>query len=237
MSKLMKAGAFVGAVMCAATAPVYAGVSANIGVASEYIFRGDNFGDPQVSGGLDWSGKSGLYAGTWISSAGGQEEADFYAGWANDTLDFGVLHYAFPSASAQSFNVNEIYGGVNFGNFSGYLYVAPGGFNGVADDEYAYLDLSYTVETSKISSLVFHFGQFFDSGDFYDTLADPEDAVVAADGSNNGNFGDDWDVSVTFNYTDFFFMVSFSEDNVEADNVESENPQFTVGYSWTFEGK
>lgn len=224
MKSVLKAGALVSAVFCGATAPAYAEVSANIGVASEYIFRGDNFGDPQVSGGLDWSGKSGLYAGTWISSAGGQEEADFYAGWASDVLDFGLIHYAFPSISGQSFNVNEVYGGLNLGGFSGYLYIAPAGFNGPDDDEYAYADLSYSFEMSKKCSIDVHYGQFFDIGDSYDAIP-----------SNGVNAADDWDVSVTLNYTDFFFMISASEDDNKADTAESENPQFTVGYSWTIE--
>ena len=55
-----------------AALPAAAEVTGNIGVASQYIFRGISFGDPQVSGGIDYAGDSGIYAGTWISSAGGE---------------------------------------------------------------------------------------------------------------------------------------------------------------------
>ena len=42
-------------------------VTANVGIFSEYIFRGisQTAGKPAVQGGFDWSHASGFYAGTW----------------------------------------------------------------------------------------------------------------------------------------------------------------------------
>ncbi|MCA1326905.1 TorF family putative porin [Herbaspirillum sp. alder98] len=89
--------------------------SANIGVASQYVFRGltQTNGRPALQGGFDLSHDSGLYGGTWMSNvswisdtnpaASASLEADFYAGWKpalNDWLnaDMGVLRYAYPGS-------------------------------------------------------------------------------------------------------------------------------------------
>lgn len=89
--------------------------SANIGVASQYVFRGltQTNGKPALQGGFDLGHDSGLYAGVWMSNvswigdtnpaASASLEADFYAGWKpalSDWLaaDLGVLRYAYPGS-------------------------------------------------------------------------------------------------------------------------------------------
>jgi uncharacterized protein (TIGR02001 family) len=78
-------------------APPYT-LSFNLGLYSNYMFRGVNLSDgPAVQGGIDYAHSSGLYAGTWFStidpqaSAGNHQEVDLYAGYAH-TFDngFGV---------------------------------------------------------------------------------------------------------------------------------------------------
>ncbi len=69
----------------------------NVGVTSNYIWRGISQTDDAaaVSGGLDWSGASGLYAGTWVSNVDfgacceTSYELDLYGGFANEVGDFG----------------------------------------------------------------------------------------------------------------------------------------------------
>ena len=65
------------------------GLSGNIGVVSQYIFRGfvENE-NPSVQGGLDWAADNGFYVGYWGSNIGyGDEDSnnavenDFYLGW------------------------------------------------------------------------------------------------------------------------------------------------------------
>ncbi len=53
------------------SAPAFAGATGNVGVFSDYIFRGisQTGGAAAVQGGLDYSHASGLYAGTWISTS------------------------------------------------------------------------------------------------------------------------------------------------------------------------
>src|SRR5574340_378674 len=68
-------------------------LSANVGMTSDYIFRGisQTGGDPAVQGGLDYTHSSGFYLGTWGSNVGwiedyqgygsGNVEIDLYGAW------------------------------------------------------------------------------------------------------------------------------------------------------------
>ena len=99
----------------AAPAPVDEGrkfaYSFNIGVVSDYVFRGvsqtDN--DPTMQGGIDLS-YGILYAGVWGSGLDfdaifndANIEVDWYGGikptWGPATFDFGVIYYTYPSES------------------------------------------------------------------------------------------------------------------------------------------
>lgn len=90
-------------------------VSINLGVSSDYVFRGVSQTDenPQIFGGLDVS-KGMFYAGAWASNVdfnnGTDAEIDFYAGIKPQagpvSLDFGALYYSYvnsPSGSNQSY--------------------------------------------------------------------------------------------------------------------------------------
>jgi uncharacterized protein (TIGR02001 family) len=79
--------------------------SYNVGVTSDYVFRGvsQTQEDPALQGGIDLSYGIG-YAGVWASNVdfGANDpktEIDFYAGvkpTVGDTsLDFGVLYYGY----------------------------------------------------------------------------------------------------------------------------------------------
>ena len=97
--------------------------TANIGLFSQYIFRGlkQTNGDPAVQGGIDYSHSSGFYLGTWASNiswpkenatqangteiglygSGGNVEWDFYGGYKwvlspDMTIDLGTLYYWYP---------------------------------------------------------------------------------------------------------------------------------------------
>ncbi len=75
----------------------------NIGLYSEYMFRGISLSDgPALQGGIDYGHSSGFYAGTWWSnmdkefaghgdgfSGGNRLETDWYFGWAK-TFENGI---------------------------------------------------------------------------------------------------------------------------------------------------
>ena len=87
-------------------------LSFNLGVASDYVFRGvsQTDGDVQVSGGFDAELGGGFYAGVWASNVdfgnGTDLEYDIYAGVRPEVgpvaLDLAVLHYGYTDAPAGS---------------------------------------------------------------------------------------------------------------------------------------
>jgi uncharacterized protein (TIGR02001 family) len=101
----------------AATTPEHT-FTANVGLFSQYIFRGisQTRDDPALQGGFDYAHFIGLYLGTWASSIswlkeggddqyyrrGGSAEIDFHGGYKStfgDTrvgYDVGLLYYRYP---------------------------------------------------------------------------------------------------------------------------------------------
>jgi len=91
---LVSAVALGGVGMTAVSAPAEAGVSGNIGVMSNYYFRGVNESSMATGfGGVDYEHDIGLYAGTWLADLGDQGgiEYDIYGGWAGEFGGLGVL--------------------------------------------------------------------------------------------------------------------------------------------------
>lgn len=196
-------------------------VSGNIGVASQYVFRGLVFGDPQVSGGVDWSG-SGFYAGTWISSAAGEQEVDFYGGWANDTFDVGYIYYYFPDDAAGTADAGEVYVSGSFGPLSAGVAYAPSGFSGGTDDEYLYANLDLSIGLTEKASLTVHAGLTENVGD------DTPGAETSF-----------MDYGLTFGFGDLYLMVTAVDFDVFDGNgniTQFENePTWTIGYGWSFD--
>jgi uncharacterized protein (TIGR02001 family) len=103
-------------------------LSANIGVVSNYYFRGFSESDDgaAVQGGLDWESPTGFYVGTWASNVDfGDDtsyELDLYLGFANELdnglgYDIGYLYYAYPDAPGSA-DFGEIYGELSYSLFS-----------------------------------------------------------------------------------------------------------------------
>jgi len=114
-----------------------AGTTGNAGVVSEYLFRGiEQSGGAALQGGIDWSGASGVYAGTWASNTGGPAasggtELDLYGGWTGKfgdlSVDAGLIYYYFSEdeediAAGADFDYPELYAKAGFKNFALQLY-------------------------------------------------------------------------------------------------------------------
>ena len=108
-----------------AAAPEASPVTANVTVASSYIYRGitQSNNKPAIQGGFDYAHESGFYIGNWNSSiswisdsynaastpvksspsTSAPIEMDFYAGFKKELIgegfasDFGVLQYYYPT--------------------------------------------------------------------------------------------------------------------------------------------
>jgi uncharacterized protein (TIGR02001 family) len=111
-------------------------LTANVGLFSEYIFRGvaQGGGKPAVQGGFDYAHSSGFYLGTWASSISWLEdfgaysrsslEWDFYGGYKANfpgsedwNYDVGTLYYLYPGkkySGVVSADTWEIYGAINW---------------------------------------------------------------------------------------------------------------------------
>ena len=122
--------AFALIAVCVITSVAKAGVSGNIAIQSDYVWRGysQNLEDPSVQGGFDYEDESGFYAGVWGASVdfGGAEstEGDIYLGFANETeggfsYDVGIIEYTYHGGSgASDSNFTEYYLGGGFAGFS-----------------------------------------------------------------------------------------------------------------------
>ena len=117
----------------AAPAPAYT-ISYNVGLYSQYIFRGLTQTDekPAIQGGVDFTHSSGFYLGAWGSNISWLEdggyydnsslELDIYGGYANSIGDLGynvgVLQYIYPGNDISATYVNaettEVYGALSY---------------------------------------------------------------------------------------------------------------------------
>ncbi len=105
--------------------PAMADLKANIGVASNYIWRGvtQSADAAAVSGGVDYTHQSGFYAGTWVSNTtANQYEHDIYGGYnfkaGQVDMDAGLIRYIYPIGSTGD-NFNEIYLNAKYQQFGG----------------------------------------------------------------------------------------------------------------------
>lgn len=105
-------------------------LSANVGLFSQYIFRGISYTQekPALQGGFDVAHSSGLYLGVWgtnvsdaaLNNASG--EIDVYGGYANTVGDFGYdigfLQFLFPggeiNGTHEKYNTLELYAGLTW---------------------------------------------------------------------------------------------------------------------------
>ena len=132
--------------------PSFAGVSANVAFASDYIWRGmtQTGSDPALSGGFDFESESGFYAGIWGSnvsfSEGAGSELDTYFGYGFSLGEVGIdvsyVDFGYPGDSGLDFQ--EIGVALSYGDF-GVGYYA--GQDGAPD----YMDLSYCMGDFSVS--------------------------------------------------------------------------------------
>ncbi|CAG0956045.1 hypothetical protein MTYP_00466 [Methylophilaceae bacterium] len=98
--------------------------SSNIGLFSDYVFRGISYGRERgaVQGGFDYAHDSGIYLGLWATSVhqdtlyGNTVELDIYGGYFHQftddlSLDVGFLQFYYPNNKklvGQSANTTEV---------------------------------------------------------------------------------------------------------------------------------
>jgi len=182
-------------------------LTANVGLYSQYVFRGlaQTNEDPAIQGGFDYAHSSGFYLGTWASniswlrdggsySGGGSVEIDLYGGYKGSIGDFGydvgLLQYFYPGDVAANFvdaDTLEAYVAGSWKWFTvKYSYALSDDVFGVTNaDGTTYLDFSASVPLGDTGlTLGAHYGlQEFDGNG----------------GSNDDLYSyEDWKVSMTY---------------------------------------
>lgn len=121
--------------------------SANIGWASDYIFRGFYQEDSSASAGVDYE-TSGFYIGTWWADVGDGLEQDLYFGYGGGNDDFGwSIGFTGYYYTENTFDdtYQEINLGITAGGFAADVALGEYDNFGSAVD-YTYIALSYTIE-------------------------------------------------------------------------------------------
>ena len=212
-------GLAVAAVLASAIAlPASAELSANIGAASNYIWRGitqTNDG-AAVSGGVDYAHDNGFYAGTWVSNVDGGAEVDFYGGFGGGSDDFSwdlnTIYYYYPDFDEADFW--EIGGSVGYKMVSGGLQYTIDKEGGDSGDVYYWGGLSFDLPQD------FGLGLTLGHYDFED-----------------GSDGDytHWQVSLSKDAGDFGeFSLNYDQTDGDEEDGFDEDAKFWVGWSKSF---
>ena len=220
--KLTSIAAAASIAMGAAFAPqaVQADTSATVGVSSMYLWRGQNLTPDggQVHGSLDYSNKSGVYAGVWTSSEQGGHETDLYVGYGGSagdiSYDVSYWKYLYPDTGTNvdlgDNDAAELVLSVSYDAFSVAAYIQVDSDN--ADDNY------FTVS-----------GSF----DKFTVLYGWWDKEVA--GTNDYSH-----ITVSYAATDeISASISFADNDVadSAAGAVETDPLFQIGYTKSFDLK
>jgi uncharacterized protein (TIGR02001 family) len=153
----------------------YAQFSANLGLVSDYRYRGISQTrlKPAIQGGIDYGAPGGFYVGAWatnikwIKDLGGDAdvEIDLYGGWKGEvakdlTLDVGVLTYQYPSNKLNpKAETTELYGALTYNVFTAkYSHSVTNTFANPDSKNSFYVDLSAGFDVGSGVTLTPHVG-------------------------------------------------------------------------------
>lgn len=176
-------------------------VSFNVGLTSNYLYRGisQSGAKPALQGGVDYAHASGFYAGAWASTiswlkdfgtaSSAPLEIDTYAGYKGAveavSYDVGFLRYNYPgtyNAGATKADTNEIYGAVTYNIVTAKLSYSLGDLFGVPNaggSTYFELNANYPLGDSGVT-LGGHYGKQTFTGTTVDTAATYGDYKLSA---------------------------------------------------------
>jgi uncharacterized protein (TIGR02001 family) len=156
--------------------------SFNLGVSTDYVFRGVSQTDenPQVFGGVDF-GDDRFYVGAWASNVdfgdGTDAEFDLYAGYTPQvgavSLDLAVLYYGYidaPSGADYDYFEFQAAGSIPAGpaTLGAAVFYSPNSYGGVDHSTYFEVNASYGIgETISLSAALGR--QLFDGPGDYTT--------------------------------------------------------------------
>lgn len=178
------------------------GLSANVGVVSDYYFRGvQQTSSASANGGIDYEHESGFYAGMWAADVEGQSgnpapgiEIDTYLGFAGEVgvigYSVGVTHYGYTGDFDTSYD--EVNLGAGYGPVS--LEIASGSHeaavSGDADDDYTFAAISYGAGpfTAKYGAFGGDWGGSYIEVGLSTEIAGAEAGITVINGNPDDNF-------------------------------------------------
>jgi uncharacterized protein (TIGR02001 family) len=186
------------ATLLAGSATAQADVSANLGFASEYYYRGIFQESTSASGGIDYE-NNGFYVGTWAADVGDGLEVDGYFGYGADvgevSLSVGFTGYYYTGDFDDTYQ--EINLGAGFGLFS--FDVAVGEYDNFDGPTLDYTYYSITAEKNGFYGKYAGFSQDFE-GEYvelgYGTTVSELDIVLSMILSNSYLVGDSYEAVV-----------------------------------------
>ena len=192
-------------------------LTANIGVASNYMWRGisQTTEGSAISGGIDYAHESGAYIGTWVSNqnwtGAGNYEQDIYAGYGFDAgpvgLDVGYIKYMYPVGNGTD-DFDEVYVNASYDMFSAGVALTTSTEAG-GDDSHQYIYVGAEFEVKKDLTLAVTYGDY----DF-----------------DGGSANDYSHLNVSLSKDDF----TFAYDNADVTG-DAGDPRFTVSWSKSFD--
>jgi len=212
--KALTLGAAVAAALAGSmvSTSAVAGLSANLGIASQYYYRGaQQTTGAAAQAGVDYEHESGAYAGVWASDVGGQSttigaapgiETDYYFGYGGEmsgiTYGVGYTLYTYTGDFDTQYgevNLTGAYGPVSLEFSTG----THDGAGADADDDYTFIALSYEYGSFTATYGTYgndHDGAYLEIGfakeiselDFGISLinGDPDDSVTATNATTDG---------------------------------------------------
>lgn len=159
-------------------------LTGNVGVHSDYVFRGnsltDNGSTPAVSGGLDFNHKdTNWYGGVWTSNSSELTEVNVYTGVGvidqDYALDFGVIAYLFPQQADAGSNTDrvEAFVGVQFPYVEIYNWYQP-------DDRQLYSEINLNFPLTSKLAIGLHLGRNTDlENDASNPVEEQTDATLS----------------------------------------------------------
>ncbi|RTL55742.1 MAG: hypothetical protein EKK46_05820 [Rhodocyclaceae bacterium] len=234
-------------------APPPSPLTFNVGVVSDYLFRGvsQTHGDAAIQGGIDYAFSNGFYVGTWASSISwvkdwlgkGSMEWDLYGGYKGTinpdwSYDVGVISYIYPnhgdyiSGGLANPNTTELRGAVTWKWLTArYSYaVSPyfiGWYGGTAFDQKTrgsdYVELNAAYDLGDGWGVSGHVGH-----------QNVEKSVPV--GALKSASYSDWNIGVTKDVGFGVVGLTYSATNVDSGSCNSTGGSTTNPYCWGTNG-
>ncbi|MCX7946461.1 MAG: TorF family putative porin [Hydrogenophilus sp.] len=214
-------------------------LTANVTLASEYIYRGISQTNekPALQAGLDWAGSDGWYVGLWGSNiswladlapgSSSSVEIDLYGGkkWTigSTTLDLGLLQYYYPGSYSADWkalsglktpHTTEVYAALTYGPATFKLSYALTPLFGTPESRGStYWDLTLAPELTAGITAVAHVGR----------------QIVA--GSGNADYTD-WKLGFTTKVGAFDMGLYYVDTDIKGSKIADPRLLLTLGKSF-----